>query len=216
VTDTTVNQGAVPVPASTTAFYLSLDFAYSPTGDAFLGSRGVPSLPASGTSTASTPLVIPPGTAPGVYYVIGLADWGAAVAEAVETNNVRISGSLRVGPDLVVTAVSGPASVVAGDGVSAGDTTMNQGGAAVAASVTRFYLSSNTALDAGDILLASRAVPPLGAGASHTGSVMLTIPAATSAGTYVIIAAADGDLAIAEAAENNNTRPKVITVSVGP
>ena len=130
VTDTTANQSATPAPGSTTAFYLSLDFSYSPTADVFLGSRVVPALQPSATSTASTPLTVPPGTPPGTYYVLAVADWGASVVESTETNNTRNSSSVRIGPDLVIAAVTAPSSAAAGASISAGDTTTNQGGEA--------------------------------------------------------------------------------------
>ncbi len=206
----------MPVPESTTAFYLSLDFAYSPSGDLLLGNRNVPALQPSGASTASTQVTVPPGTAPGSYYVIGVADWSGAVAESVETNNTRNSGSVRIGPDLVIAAVSGPASVVAGGSISVGDTTTNQGGDAAPASATSYYLSSNTALDAGDVLLGSRTVPAIGPGSSNSGSVTLVVPTAMPAGNYFVIAVADGGSGIAEALENNNTRPKSIGVTAAP
>jgi subtilisin family serine protease/subtilase family serine protease len=216
VTDTTKNQGVVSVPESATGFYLSLDSAYNPTVDMFLGSRVVGSLGASETSTASTQLVIPPGTVTGTYYVIGVADWNGAVAESTESNNTRTSNLVLIGPDLVVTAVSAPSSAVAGSSISASDTTKNQGGDTAVASVTSFFLSSNSSLDVSDVLLATRPVPSLGPGLSDAGSLALAIPVSTTAGTYYIIAKADGDDASAEALENNNTRWRSISVSAAP
>lgn len=216
VTDTTTNTGAAPVQGSITGFYLSLDFAFSASADVPLGSRPVPSLQPAGASTASIQVTVPQGTAPGTYYVIGAADAGGAVGESVENNNTRNSGAVRVGPDLVVTSLIGPSSAVSGTSFTASDTAMNQGGDAAAGSVTRFYLSSNTALDAGDLLLGSRTVPPLAPGQGHAGSALLVVPAGTSPGTYVVIAVADGGSAVAEAVENNNTRVKTMTVSAAP
>jgi hypothetical protein len=44
-------------------------------------------------------------------------------------------------------------------------------------SATRYYLSLDAVKSAGDLLLTgSRTVPGLAAGASHTGTVTLTIP----------------------------------------
>ena len=57
------------------------------------------------------------------------------------------------------------------------DTTKNQGGGTAGASTTRFYLSGNTVLDAGDTMLAARAVPSLGPNAIHSASTAVTIPA---------------------------------------
>jgi subtilisin family serine protease/subtilase family serine protease len=214
VTDTTKNQGTAPVPESATGFYLSLDFAYS-ANDVLLGSRAVGPLGASQTSTTSTPLRIPAGTLPGTYYVVAVADWNGVVPETTDTNNSRFSGSVRIGPDVIVAAVTAPFSATAGATVTAGDTTTNQGGDTIAGSVTSFYLSTNLSLDAGDLPLASRPVPSLAPGASHTASVSLSIPGTTTPGTYYIIAKADGDDATVESLENNNTRAKSISITGG-
>ena len=216
VTDTTRNQGPAPVSDSQTGFYLSPNGILNSIDNVFLGSRPVGALDPSESNTASTQLVIPPATAPGRYYVIGAADWNGAAAEGNEANNTRISISVRVGPDLVPTGFSAASSAVAGTSLTATQTTRNDGGDTAAASVTGFYLSSNVTLDAGDLLLAVRTVPSLSAGASNTGSVALPISASTAAGTWYLIARVDGDDAIAEALENNNTLVRSLTIAAAP
>ncbi|HUE89433.1 MAG TPA: CARDB domain-containing protein [Vicinamibacterales bacterium] len=211
LSDTTKNQGTEAVPASSTGFYLSSNFSLDST-DVFLGSRAVGSLTPSQSSSASTQVLIPAGTRSGTYYVIAVADWNGAVAESTENNNTRVV-AVQVGPDLVVSALSAPSSAVAGTSISASDTTKNQGADTAGASVTRFYLSSNIWLDASDVLLGTRAVPSLGVGLSDMGSVTLVIPASTAAGTYYIIAKADGEDAVMESLENNNTRVRSISIS---
>jgi subtilase family serine protease len=141
-----------------------------------------------------------------------VADWNAAVPESNESNNVR-AASVRVGPDLVVTALSAPSSAVAGTSISVSDTTRNQGADPAGASVTSFYLSSNASLDSADILLGTRAVSALEAGMSGTDSIVLVIPPSLAGGTYYIFAKADGDNAVPESLENNNTRLRSISVS---
>ena len=84
------------------------------------------------------------------------------------------------------------------------------------ASVTSFFLSSDSSLDVSDVFLATRSIPSLGPGLSDAGPTALPIPASTTAGTYYIIAKADGDNAIAESLENNNTRPRSISVAAAP
>jgi subtilase family serine protease len=170
----------------------------------------------SAISSASTQLVIPPGTAAGVYYLIALADSDGAIAESTETNNVRVGVSVWIGPDLDVMTVTGPSSAVAGTTVTVTDTTKNAGADEAPASTSAFYLSSNATLDAGDTLLATRTLPVLSAGISNTGSVALPIPSATPAGTYYIIVKADGDNVIREAIETNNTYSKSISISGAP
>jgi subtilisin family serine protease/subtilase family serine protease len=215
VTDSTKNQGPAPVPESVTAFYLSLNGTYEAT-DQLLGTRIVGALGASATNTATTSFAVPAGTVAGSYYVIAVADANDAVAESLENNNTRLASAVKIGPDLTVTALTGPTSAVAGTTISASDTTKNQGVDATPASVTSFYLSSNSTLDAGDLLLGSRAVSSLGPGLSQVGPAALAIPVSTPAGSYYIIAKSDGPDAIAEALENNNTRTKTITITAAP
>jgi subtilase family serine protease len=45
---------------------------------------------------------------------------------------------------------------------------------------------------------------------------LLPIPASTPAGTYYIIAKADGEDAIAESQETNNLRSKSISIAAAP
>jgi trimeric autotransporter adhesin len=216
VTATTKNQGAAPVGESTTAFYLSTDSSYDAAIDQFLGNRTVGELAISATSTVQTQLVVPAGTAIGRYFVIGVADANNAVAESQENNNTRSSGIVDVGPDLTVIALSGPSFTVAGSSISVSVTTKNEGGGTAPTSLTRFYLSSNNSLDAGDLLLGAREVSSLGPGLTEAGSALLPIPATTAPGTYYIIAKADGDNAIEESQETNNLRVRTISIAAAP
>src|SRR5262249_26868961 len=89
-------------------------------------------------------------------------------------------------PDLVIAALSVPATGGAGTSITVGDTTKNQGGGDAGASTTRFYLSTNSTFDATDVLLGSRAIPPLARGTTSAGSTPVTIPAGTAAGTWYV------------------------------
>ncbi len=66
--------------------------------DTMLGSRSVPALATGVGSTATTTLTLPPGLAPGTYYVLAQADADGAVTETYETNNVGFL-AVKVGPD---------------------------------------------------------------------------------------------------------------------
>jgi subtilase family serine protease len=215
VTDSTRNQGPAPVSESTTAFYLSLNTVYDAT-DQLLGNRAIGALGASATSTLASTFALPSGFEAGSYYVIAVSDVNGVVAESLENNNTRTSSIIRIGPDFIVSAVTGPASAVAGTSFSASDTTRNQGVDTAPASATVFYLSSNSTLDAADVVIGSRNVSPLAPGLSETGPATLTIPSTWPAGSYYIIAKSDGGDDIAEAQETNNTRVKSITVTAAP
>ena len=214
VSDSTKNQSQEPAAASSTGFYLSANSVLD-AADAFLGERPVTVLGANVTSTATTPLQIPAGTTPGSYYIVAKADRAGTVPESDESNNTR-TANIRIGPDLAVTTPASPSSASAGSSIIVSETTKNQGADPAPASVTRFYLSANSVLDASDVLLGNRPVLALVAGAGHAGSVSLTIPAQTAPKTYFILAVADGDGTIPEALENNNTGARVISVTAGP
>ena len=204
LTDTTANSGAGSAAASQTSFYLSTNSTFD-TADVLLGARPVSPLQAGAVSSGATTVTIPTGAATGTYYVVARADAGSVVAEGSETNNTR-AVIVRLGPDLTIAALAPPATAAAGSPVSISDTTTNTGGGAAAASATRYYLSANTALDAGDALLGSRAVPALPAGASHSASILATVPATTAGGAYYVIAQADAGGNVIETVETNNTR----------
>ncbi len=88
VQDNTRNQDLVDSASSATKFYLSTDNLLDG-GDILLGSRAVPALSARASGTALTNVTIPPATAPGRYFMIGVADANGVVVESNETNNNR-------------------------------------------------------------------------------------------------------------------------------
>ena len=212
VTDTVKNQGGGAAAASTTRFYLSSDAVFDAGDVPLAGSRSVSSLSPGATSTGSTSLLIPSTAPTGSYYLIAKADGDNTAPETQESNNTTVK-SLQIGGDLVVSAVTVPSNVGAGSTIVVTDTTTNQGGGTVAASVTRFYLSKNAVLDASATLLAGgRAVPDLAAGTGSTGSTTLVIPSSVVTGSYYFIVKADADSANVEALEGNNTAARSITV----
>jgi subtilase family serine protease len=135
------------------------------------------------------------------------------VTESSETNNTRASAAIKVGPDLSVTSLSGPASVIRGGSVTMTDITRNQGGGAAPVSTTRFYLSTNATWDAADVPLGGRAIGVLAAGAQSQASTALVVPAGTAPGTYYVIARCDDAGVVGETAENNNTRSTPLKVN---
>ncbi len=93
------------------------------------------------------------------------------------------------------------------------ETIRNNAPVGAGTSTTQYYLSSDALFDGGDALIGSRSVPALGAKGRNSGSVTVTIPLATTPGTYFILAVSDGAGAVAEAVETNNLRTKSITVT---
>ncbi len=213
VNDTTRNQtGTGPAPASTTRFYLSSDAILDP-NDPQIGFRSVGVLQPGGSSSHSSNVTIPAGTAPGTWYIIAKADADDAIPETNETNNTR-SDTILIGPDLIVSALSAPATGGAGLPVTVTDTTKNQGGGStLVSSTTGFYLSVNSTLGSGDVFLGSRTVGVLGPNASNAGSTTLTIPSNTPPGSYYIIVSADDGAAVPESSETNNKKAVLIKLS---
>ena len=214
VGETTRNQGGGAAAASATGFYLSPSTVFGPAAR-LIGTRAVPPLAAGGTSTASTPLTVPADVATGSYFIITSADQPAVVAETFENNNNGFAVLVRIGPDLIVAAVSPPSSVVAGASAVVNSTVRNQGGGAAGGSTIRFYLSANLTIDASDVLVGSRPVSPLAAGQTDAGPATITVPAGTRAGSYNLIAVVDEPGSVTETIETNNTRVALLIVSAG-
>ena len=211
VTDTTKNLGAGTAGPSKTHFYLSPNSTFE-VSDTLIGSRGVPALAAGATSSGSTNVTIPQGTTVGAWYIVAMADGEGVVAESSETNNTY-ARIVKVGPDLDITSLSAPATAAVGQTISVSDTTKNVGAGEAGPSLTQVFLSANGSLDASDILIGSRSLPALAAGASSSGSTTVTIPEGTAAKTWYIITMADGEGILAETSETNNTYARPITVN---
>ena len=158
-------------------------------------------------------LDIPADTAVGLYYVIAKADADGLEAETNEFNNT-LGRVVSIGPDLMVSSLTAPASAGPGTAIAVSDTVKNQGGGAGTASTTRFYLSANTTLDAADVALTGgRAVPALAAGATSTGTTTADDPSRPrTTGSYYLFAKADADTAVGETQETNNTTLRLIQV----
>src|SRR5262249_46543937 len=139
ITDATKNQGNGPGGPSTTYFYLSKDFTLD-AGDPVIGTRTVPGLAVGDTNTMT--VTLPNNLDPALYTLFAKADGAGVLTESQEANNTRLA-TIRIGPDLLVTALSAPATVGAGTTFNVTDTTTNQGGGSAGASTTRFYLSLN-------------------------------------------------------------------------
>jgi subtilase family serine protease len=200
LTDTVRNLGTAIARASTTRFYLSLD-TQRDSGDILLDrGRVVPPLRPGSESAGSTDVTL--GQAAGTYYLLACADDLQRIPESDETDNCTASaGRVTIDlPDLVATAVSDPPATLArGASFPVTDTVQNAGAVAAAASTTRFYLSTDAARDPADRLLeGARSVPALAAGGTHTGTAPVTVPAATPAGDYFLLACANDTRSVVE------------------
>ncbi|MEK7679103.1 MAG: SBBP repeat-containing protein, partial [Deltaproteobacteria bacterium] len=112
VSYTVTNNGAGASSASYVKFYLSTDTTIA-ASDIYLGQRSVGGLASGASSSATTSLLIPQSVTPGTYYIGAIADATNTNTESNESNNTRASSAVAVSGsiDLVVSVLSGPASV---------------------------------------------------------------------------------------------------------
>jgi len=220
-TSTVYNAGTSAAGASKTRYYLSADALKSADDTLLTGTRSVTSLDPGASVSGAVTVTIPAAAPSGVFFLLACADDANTVGEVEEGNNCTATpGALvTVGtPDLVTGAVGNPpATKVRGTSFTMADTAQNLGVVASSASKTRYYLSADTAKSAGDVLLTgARSVPALPAGASQSGSKAVKIPAATTPGSYYVLACADDMKAVAETSDANNCTASGTRVSVTP
>lgn len=92
VTDTVQNTGNAAAGASTTRYYLSTTTSKNG-AHPLNGSRAVPSLNPSDTSSGTVTLVVPSGTAAGTYFLLACTDDKFVVPETNENNNCKASAN---------------------------------------------------------------------------------------------------------------------------
>ncbi len=213
VNDVTTNLGTAEAPATTTRFYWSVNAALD-ASDTPIGARPVGNLDPGAMSGGTSPVTIPVTATTGSYYVIASADDNHELSETIESNNVK-KFKVNVGPDLMVADVDSPTAAEPGGMLSVTDSTQNAGGGAAGPTITSFYLSTNTSIDAADIFLGTRAVPPLTAGQVSTATTTLNVPPATPVSRYYVLAKADHGSAVTEVLETNNVKGGP-SIRVGP
>ena len=200
------NQGNSTASSSNVGYYLSTNTVFDANDVLLLNSPGG-ALVGGQYSSRYTPLTVPAGTAVGNYYVLFVADPTDVVVESNETNNVT-SYSLQVVAPVVDLLISQP---YLSTGVSAAGNTVgtscyiqNQGNSTATSSNVGYYLSTNTVLDANDVLLLNAPGTALVAGGYSSRYNNVTIPAGTAAGSYYVLFVADPTNVVAESNETNN------------
>jgi hypothetical protein len=221
VTDTARNQGTGTAGSTTTRYYLSLDTTWSSNDVLLTGSRSVPTLVPNNQSTGTVTVTISSSTALGTYSLLACADDTKIAAESNEGNNcvasaatVRVEATQAARPDLVVTTVTSPSTVVRGQSLQITDTTRNQGTVSAGGSRNRYYLSADPAMNGDKRLNGRRDVPSLAAGAQSTGTVAVAVPKNTTPGVYYLISCADDQVAVSESDETNNCTASATRVTV--
>ncbi|MEI7662731.1 MAG: CARDB domain-containing protein [Bacteroidota bacterium] len=209
------NQGTAAAGASNLKYYLSGDPVLS-SDDQFLASGTVASLATGGTATVSKSITIPATASPGTWYILSYADGDNQIPESNEGNNlgnVQITIIPALQPDLVVLSpAASPLTIPASQTTTASCTVKNQGTAACGASTLKIYLSADNQYNTTDLLLGSVSIVSLAAGGTSGNSKLVTIPAATAAGTWYILFYADGGYQVPEISESNNTGYVQVTI----
>jgi len=212
VSEATQNRGTALAGPTVTNYYWSTKSTYDNTA-VLLGQRSVPAL-ASGAISGpkSTPVTVPPNAQNGAYYIIALANAENTIVETDYTNNTR-AVAVGIGPDLVVSAFTIPATARAGETIKGSYTVKNVGNDPADQSTIGFYWSKKRVLDITATTLPNGTVPQLSPGAAFSGTITVPLPLLLQPGTYYVFAKADADNAVVEASEANNIRVRVITVS---
>jgi subtilase family serine protease len=208
------NTGNAVAPSSSVGYYISTN-ATLDASDILLTSQYGGALTNTYSSSRYGTAAIPTGLTPGTYYILFVADYQNQVSENNETNNVA-SVAITVAPpgvDLVVQQEGVyPSSSVAGGTTQASASIYNQGNVTATSSNMGFYLSTNTTLDASDVLLYTATGSALSPNLASYRSSYLTIPAGTTPGSYYILFAADPTGLVTETNEANNVRSVAFTV----
>jgi subtilase family serine protease len=215
VQEETANQGTATSGAFTTRVCLARDAALTDQVSTKDFRQSTPVAP-GGSSSKTGPLSVPADLASGDYYVGAIADVNNQVTESDETNNKR-SQPIHIGgtPDLVVSALSAPATVNQGENLAITETTKNQGTADSGASSTRVVLARDAALTD---LIGSQDLSHSGLaqGASEEKSGSIAVPAGLPSGFYYVGAIADISEQVEESDETNNKYSQQIIVGGVP
>lgn len=203
------NQGAAPADAGyRESVYLSSDSSLGLTDTLLATSHHHAQVGAGGTHSGNLSVTIP-SDAGGNYFLLVEADTDEVVSETDESNNVAaaplsVAFGLR---DLVIQDLALSTAIAnAGQSLTVTYNVKNRGTSPVEFGYREsVYLSTNSSLGSGDILLtSSHEHAHVGAGGTHFSSLNATIPSGTPPGSYFVLVEADTDDAVFEVNESNN------------
>ena len=129
-----------------------------------------------------------------------------ATGEPLGSPNVATVTILDKGlAELQLTAFTPPSTALIGKTIAVPNTVQNLSGLSAPSSTLRFVLSRDATLgNADDVVLGTRSISSLGAGASSPSTTTLTIPGNTAPGVATLFAVVDATNAVAEQNEGNN------------
>ncbi|WP_441292620.1 CARDB domain-containing protein [Sorangium sp. KYC3313] len=211
---TVCNQGTQPSYGTQVELLLSADATLT-MADSPAGSGPVPYLDPGQCAAVTFPAsaYVPDGA----YHLGALVDRDNWVPELIETNNAEVGAVIGVGnwPDLIVSSVSGPPSVLPGSGFDASVTVCNQGTQPSYGVDLELFLSSDGAISPADIHAGSGYVPGLSPG--QCTSVLVAASAYGPDGVHHLGAIVDPGESLVELIETNNAvAGSVIGVGFGP
>ena len=132
--------------------------------------------------------------------------YGAGLANALAAVNLVTPSP----PDLIVNALTGPATGTIGDSITVSATVENQGVGAAGAFDLAFYFSTDGVFDAGDTPSATTCsyagLAASTADSATCSSVAIGVPGTFISGTYTLFAKVDDLDTVGESDETNNTR----------
>ena len=203
----TRNSGGAVAGYHAVGTYLSTDSAIA-TNDLLLGSDWFSDALSPGQSLTNIAWCeVPTATAPGSYYLGGMADINGVVAETNELNNGRTGNVIIIrGPDFAMTQVSGSTNGTVGGYIVVTNTVANLSSAGASDMEVGFYLSTNAVIGTDDVLLGTRTIASLPAGSANTNLSSVYVAPGIAAGQYYIGAIADPFGYFGETNENNNAR----------
>ena len=221
VSDTVQNVGQAASTSSKTRYYLSLDAVKGSVDRLLNGTHSVTALAPGASHSATVQVGVPTSTPLAAYFLLACADDLSSVDEDDEADNCIASPGATVTvtrADLVTSAASSPpATAKRGSKFQITDTAQNLAALAAPSTRTRYYLSLDGVKSAADRLLTGgRGVAALAPGASRSGTAKLTVPTATTLGTYFVLACADDTRKVVETDESNNCTASAGTVTVTP
>lgn len=213
IEETARNDGLIPAGAFQVGVYLSQDVDLDPAEDVLLGFRTVPSLaPGAATASGTVDLVVPTTVTAGMWFVGALVDHTNLVADSNRLNNAVVALAqveVRVPPlpDLVAAEVSfSPSAVQPGVGgvLQVDQLVRNLGQYDAGGFRVGVYLSDNAVISPSDVLLGTRTLASLAAGASSGAGSGFALPGGLSPGTYYVALIVDDLDEQAELSEGNN------------
>ncbi|WP_437766047.1 CARDB domain-containing protein [Sorangium sp. So ce281] len=198
---TVCNQGTTPSGGTSVDVLLSSDGTVTPS-DIHVGNGWVPGL--SPGQCESVTVAAGAYAPDGAYHLGVIVDLNGPVQELIETNNAAAGELMAIGhgPDLVVSAVSGPPSVTQGSLFDASITVCNQGTAPSYGTMVEVRLSAGATITTADFLAGGAWVPGLAVGQCES----LVVPADTylPVDTYTLGAIVDAYGEVPELLEGNN------------